>query len=158
MCGFLPRNAATAALMTATSSSLRSSAGGGGAAGAATGLGYGMRGGTVSVGGEVARMLGAGLAQLPASLVIAGIAAAAFGLFPDACVAIGWTALGLVVALNIFGQSLQLSHWVLDISPFTHVPRLPGGVFTAQPLLWLSLAALALGAVGLTALRRRDIA
>ena len=127
-------------------------------AGAATGLGYGMRGGTVSVGGEVARMLGAGLAQLPASLVIAGIAAAAFGLFPEACVAIGWTALGLVVALNIFGQSLQLSHWVLDISPFTHVPRLPGGVFAAQPLIWLSVAALALGAIGLTALRRRDIA
>jgi ABC-2 type transport system permease protein len=52
---------------------------------------------------------------------------------------------------------LQLSHWVLDISPFTHVPRLPGGTVSASPLLWLSLVALALGAVGLAALRRRDI-
>jgi ABC-2 type transport system permease protein len=124
-------------------------------AGVATGLGYALRG---AGGGEVLRMLGAGLAQLPAALVIAGVAAAAFGLLPDACVAVGWTALGLMVALNIFGQSLQLSHWVMDISPFTHVPRLPGGEFSAQPLLWLSFAALALGAVGLAALRRRDIA
>jgi ABC-2 type transport system permease protein len=124
-------------------------------AGVATGFGYSLRG---AGGGEVVRMLGAGLAELPAALVIAGVAAAAFGLLPDACVAVGWTVLGLVVALNIFGQSLQLSHWVLDISPFTHVPRLPGGEFSAQPLLWLSLGALALGAIGLAALRRRDIA
>jgi ABC-2 type transport system permease protein len=130
-------------------------------AGVATGLGYGLRAsgtGGVTVGGEVLRMLGAGLAELPAALVIAGIAAAAFGLLPDACVGVGWTVLGLVVAINIFGQALQLSHWVLDISPFTHVPRLPGGTFTAQPLLWLSLAALALGVTALAALRRRDIA
>lgn len=132
-------------------------------AGVATGLGYGLRaagspGGPGSVGGEVARMLGAGLAQLPAALVIAAIAAAAFGLLPDASVGVGWTVLGLVVAINIFGQSLQLSHWVLDISPFTHVPRLPGGTFSAQPLVWLSAVALALGVTGLAALRRRDIA
>jgi len=128
-------------------------------AGVATGLGYGLRSnGAVTVGGEVARMLGAGLAELPAAMVIAGVAAAAFGLLPDASVAVGWTVLGLVVAISIFGQSLQLSHWVLDISPFTHVPRLPGGSVSAQPLLWLSVAALALAVVGLAALRRRDIA
>jgi ABC-2 type transport system permease protein len=103
-------------------------------------------------------MLGAGLAELPAALVIAGVAAAAFGLLPDACVAVGWSVLGLAVAINIFGQSLQLSHWIMDISPFTHVPRLPGGEFSARPLLWLSLAALTLGTAGLAALRHRDIA
>jgi polyether ionophore transport system permease protein len=61
------------------------------------------------------------------------------------------------VALNIFGQALQLSHWVLDISPFTHLPRLPGGPVTATPLIWLCVIAVALCAVGLAALRRRDI-
>jgi ABC-2 type transport system permease protein len=127
-------------------------------AGVATGLGYGLRAtAPVTVGGEVGRMLGAGLAELPAALVIAAIAAAAFGLLPEACVGVGWTALGLVVLINLFGQSLQLSHWVLDISPFTHVPRLPGGTVSAQPLVWLSVAALALGAAGLAGLRRRDI-
>ena len=124
-------------------------------AGVAAGLGYGLPAG--GMGNEMARMLGAGLAQLPAALVIVGIAAAAFGMVPGASVAVGWTAVGLAVLLNIFGQVLQLSHWVLDISPFTHVPRLPGGTVSASPLLWLSLIALALGTAGLAALRRRDI-
>jgi ABC-2 type transport system permease protein len=124
-------------------------------AGAATGLGYGIRAG--GTGRQAATMLGAGLAQLPASLVIAGIAVAAFGLIPRASVAAGWTALGVAVALNLFGTALQLSRWVLDASPFTHAPRLPGGTVSAATLAWLSGIALALCALGLAALRRRDI-
>lgn len=69
----------------------------------------------------------------------------------------GWTAPGLAVALNLLGAGLQLSHWVLDISPFTHAPHLPGGTVSAAPLLWLCLIAVALAGVGLATLRRRDV-
>jgi len=124
-------------------------------AGLAAGLGYGLSVG--GAGGETARMLGAGLAQLPAALVIIGIAALAVGAVPDACVALGWIAVGLAVLLNIFGQALQLSHWVLDISPFTHAPRLPGGAVGAESLVWLCVIGIGLCALGLAALRRRDI-
>ena len=79
------------------------------------------------------------------------------GLPPGACVAGAWTVLGVVVVIDLFGQALQLSHWLLDISPFTHAPKLPGGTVSAAPLLWLCLAAVAFSAVGLAALRRRDI-
>ena len=120
------------------------------------GLGYGLR--TGSPGPQAARMLGAAMAQLPASLVIAGVAVALVGLLPGASVAGAWTVLGVVVVIDLFGAALQLSHWLLDISPFTHVPKLPGGTVSAAPLLWLCLAALAFSAVGLAALRRRDIA
>jgi ABC-2 type transport system permease protein len=125
-------------------------------AGIATGLGYGLAAG--GAGSETVRMLGAALAQLPAAAVIVGVAALAYGALPDGCVAVGWTAVGLAVVLNIFGQAFQLSHWVLDMSPFTHVPRLPGGTVAVTPLFWLSVTALALSAAGLAALRRRDIA
>jgi ABC-2 type transport system permease protein len=124
-------------------------------AGVATGLGYGLAAG--GAGRETATMLGAGLAQLPAAAVIVGVAALAYGVVPDGCVAVAWTAVGLAVLLNIFGQSFQLSHWVLDISPFTHVPKLPGGAVAGAPLFWLSVVALACCAAGLAALRRRDI-
>ena len=124
-------------------------------AGIATGLGYGLAVG--GAGSETARMLGAGLAQLPAAAVLAGVAALAFGAVPDGCVAIAWTAVGLAVLLNIFGQAVQLSPWVLDISPFTHVPRLPGGTVGVTPLIWLSVIAISLCMSGLAALRRRDI-
>ena len=124
-------------------------------AGVTTGLGYGLRAG--SAGPEVARMTGAALAQLPSVLVLAAIAVLVFGLLPRASVPAAWTALGLVVVINLFGQVLQLSHWVLDISPFTHAPRLPGGTVPAAPLVWLCALALAAAVAGLAALRRRDI-
>jgi ABC-2 type transport system permease protein len=124
-------------------------------AGVATGLGYGVRAG--GVGPQVASLFGAALGELPAALVIAAVAACAFGAAPRACVAVGWTALGLAVALNLFGAALQLSHWALDVSPFTHAPRLPGGTVSAAPLLWLCFIAVALCGTGLVTLRRRDV-
>jgi ABC-2 type transport system permease protein len=125
------------------------------AAGVATGLGYGLRVG--SVGHQVAQMLGAAFAQLPAALAVAAVAVMLFGLWPGAAVPGAWTAVGVAVVIELFGQVLQLSHWVLDISPFTHAPRLPGGTTSAAPLLWLCVVALALTAAGLAGLRRRDI-
>jgi ABC-2 type transport system permease protein len=124
-------------------------------AGLAAGLGYGLSAGGAA--GETVRMVGAGVAQLPAALVIVGVAALAVGALPDACVAVGWTAVGLAVVLNIFGQALQLSHWVLDVSPFTHAPRLPGGAVGTTALAWLCVIGITLCALGLAALRRRDV-
>jgi ABC-2 type transport system permease protein len=124
-------------------------------AGVAAGLGYGLRAG--SAGSQVATLLGAALGELPSALVLAAVAVAIFGRWPGASVAGAWAAVGLVVVLELFGQVLQLSHWVLDISPFTHAPRLPGGTVSAVPLLWLGLVAVALTVAGLAALRQRDI-
>jgi ABC-2 type transport system permease protein len=123
--------------------------------GLGAGLGYALRSG--GGGGEIARLVGAGLAQAPAALVLAGITAALFGLAPRSAAAGGWTALGVVVLLLFLGSALQLSHWALDISPFSHLPKLPGGTVSAAPLAWLTGIALALAAAGMGALRRRDI-
>ena len=124
-------------------------------AGVAAGLGYGLRAG--SAGTEVARMTGAALAQLPSALVLAAIAVLAFGLGPGHRSRPPDPALGLVVLINLFGQVLQLSHWVLDISPFTHAPRLPGGTVSAVSLVWPCALALATVGSPVAALRRRDI-
>jgi len=124
-------------------------------AGLAAGLGYGLR--TGAAGPQAARLLGAALAQLPAALLPPAVAMALVGVWPGGAVAGAWTALGAVAVIDLFGQALGLSHWLLDVSPFTHTPRLPGGPVSAAPLLWLSLAAVALGVFGLAALRRRDL-
>ena len=124
--------------------------------GLGTGIGYAYRAG--GGGAEIGRLLTAGLAQAPAALVIGGIAAALFGLAPRASVATSWSVLGVVVAMLVLGATLQLSHWVLDISPFTHLPKLPGGTAHPTPLIVLCVVALLLGGAGLAGLRRRDIA
>jgi ABC-2 type transport system permease protein len=45
----------------------------------------------------------------------------------------------------------------MNVSQFTHVPRLPGGDLTVAPLVWLTAAAVALAAAGLAGFRRRDV-
>ncbi|HEY1617122.1 MAG TPA: ABC transporter permease [Streptosporangiaceae bacterium] len=123
--------------------------------GVATGLGYGLRAG--DPGTQVVRMLGSGVALIPAVLAVAAVAALLAGIEPRAAVGGGWAALALIAVLTLFGRVIQASHWVLDISPFSQVPRLPGGDVRAVPLAWVCGAALALAAAGLAGLRRRDI-
>jgi ABC-2 type transport system permease protein len=124
------------------------------AGGVATGLAYGLS--TGDVGGQVPRLLGAAMVQLPAVLVLAAIAVALFGLLPRLASA-AWGALAVCVAILLIGASVQFGQWLLDLSPFTHVPRAPGGDVTATPLIWLLAVAVAFGAAGLVGLRRRDI-
>ncbi len=125
------------------------------ATGLGAGLGFGYRSG--GGGAEIGRMVGAGLAQAPAALVLGGLAVALFGLAPKASVAASWSVLSVAVLLLFLGSMLPVSHWVLDVSPFQHLPKLPGGPVSAVPLVWLSLISLALGLLGLAGLRRRDL-
>jgi ABC-2 type transport system permease protein len=126
-----------------------------GAAGLSAGLAYGLR--TGDVGTQLPRLLGAALAQIPAAWLIAGLAVTLFGLAPRLAVPAGWTALGVVALLTLLGPTLRLPQWVMDVSPFTHVPKLPGGAFTATPLVWLTGVAAVLIAAGLAGFRRRDL-
>ena len=119
------------------------------------GLGFGLA--TSGVGTWVTRLVGAGLVQLPAALCLAGLACLLVGLLPRWSIGLGWAAVGICGLISLFGQALQLSQKVLDIFPFTHTPKLPGGEFSATPVIWLCAAALAMTVVGVAALRRRDI-
>ena len=108
------------------------------------------------VGQELPRVLAAALVQLPAVWVLAGIAAALFGVLPRFAASVGWGALAACALLEEFGRSLRLSEQVLDLSPIAHLPKLPGGDVSEAPLVWLTLIAVALAAAGLLGLRRRD--
>lgn len=125
------------------------------AGGLGVGLAYGLAAG--DVGTRVLSLMGAGLAQVPAALTVAAVATLAIGLRPRWSDGVGWAVLGITGLIGVLGPALQLSQPVLDISPFTHVPRLPGGVFSATPLIWLGAAVVAIGAVSLAGLRHRDI-
>jgi ABC-2 type transport system permease protein len=123
-------------------------------AGLAGGLVYGAQ--VHDVGGQVGRLLGAALVQLPAAWVLAGFGTALVGLVPRLST-LAWAALILSVLLVELGALFGLSQWIVDVTPFAHVPKLPGSAFTVAPVLWLTAVALALGAAGLAGLRRRDM-
>ncbi len=113
-------------------------------------------GAAVSDFGQLGRVLGAALAQLPAVWVLTGITVAVFGLAPGLIMA-GWGALVLFLVLGQLGSVLNLPQWMMDLSPFTHSPKLPGGELSATPLIMLTAIAAVLVLVGLSAFRRRDV-
>jgi ABC-2 type transport system permease protein len=123
--------------------------------GAAVGLVQGTR--SHDLGGELPRQLAAALVQLPAVWVIAAATFLLFALLPRATSA-GWAVLTLCLLLGQVAPLLDLPQAVMDISPFTHTPNLPGGAAPPLPLIALTAVAVALAAAGLTAFRRRDIA
>ena len=113
----------------------------------------------VSVGdvpGQLGVMLGAALARLPAVWVVVGIAVMVFGAVPQATQA-AWIALVGFLVIGEFGPLLKLSQLAMDLSPYTHVPDLPGGSVTWTSLVVLLALAAALVAGGLAAFRRRDV-
>jgi ABC-2 type transport system permease protein len=124
------------------------------AAGLTVGLTYGST--APDLGHQLLRVLGGALAQVPAVWVLAAVAVALVGLVPRFA-AVAWGVLGWCVILLLVGAALQLDQWVMDLSPFTHVPRVPGAAVAATPLVVLLAVAVALGGAGLAGLRRRDM-
>jgi ABC-2 type transport system permease protein len=123
------------------------------AAGVGAGVAYSAQTGAAD---DFWRVLAAALVRVPGAWVLVGIAVAAFGFLPRAAV-LGWAALVGFLVLGEFGPLFELDQWVMNLSPYAHVPRLPGGSFTAMPVVWLILAAAAFVVAGLYGLRRRDM-
>jgi ABC-2 type transport system permease protein len=126
-----------------------------GVGGLLAGLAHGLRAG--DLGGELPRVLGAALVQLPAVWVMAAVGAALFGLAPRLVVGATWAVLAVVLFVAMFGEALKFSQLLLDASPFAHLPRLPAAEFTATPVVWLVVVAGVLAAAGLAGFRRRDL-
>lgn len=122
--------------------------------GLVTGLTYGVIDG--DVGRRVGQVLGGTLVQLPAVWVLAGIALALIGLLPRAALA-AWGALAACLLILFVGGAVDGGQWLRDISPFTHVPKIPGGSLTVLPLAVLLVIAVGLTAAGYAGIRRRDI-
>ncbi|MGZ4612366.1 MAG: ABC transporter permease, partial [Kineosporiaceae bacterium] len=123
------------------------------AGGFAAGLVYGLDMG--DVGGQLPRALAGAVVQLPAVWVLAGLTMAVYGALPRLAAPVSWVAFAWCALLGQVGALLNLSPWVLHLSPFTHIPHVPGGSVSATPLLVLTLIAVALVAVA--SFRTRDV-
>jgi ABC-2 type transport system permease protein len=70
---------------------------------------------------------------------------------------LAWVLLVGFLLLGEFGSLFELNQRVMDISPYAHVPKLPGGQMEVMPLVWLTVIALVLTVVGVAGFRRRDV-
>ncbi|MFD8939031.1 ABC transporter permease [Streptomyces sp. NPDC059578] len=115
--------------------------------GAGLALGYGK---------DPGQALAASLVQLPAVWAVGGLAVLLTGASPR-WAAGSWAVAGAVLLIGWLGPALELPSWVLESSPFGHLPKLPGEELRWAPVLVLTALAAGLVAAGLAALRRRDL-
>lgn len=100
----------------------------------------------------------AGLAQLPAVLVLLAVVALVFAVLPRATIWLGWVVLLLAIGIGQFGGLLGLPDAVRNASPFSHTP-----IVTAADADWSGAWVMFGIAIVVTALaamlvRRRDLA
>ncbi len=112
------------------------------------GIGYGQ---------DVGPIVGACLVQLPAIWLIGSLAVLLHGLSPQLAVG-AWGVAGLALLIGWIGPALDVPQPIMNLSPFSHLPKLPGQDMAWTPVLLLTAAAVACTAAGLAGLRRRDLA
>jgi ABC-2 type transport system permease protein len=112
-------------------------------------------GGTASL---LRELVGAALIQLPAIGVLGATVVALIMMLPRWSVGLSWALVVFTVFVGpMFGPSLGLPTWLLDLSPFTHVPNAPAVAVSIEPVLGLGLACVLLSAAGVILLRRRNL-
>jgi ABC-2 type transport system permease protein len=108
------------------------------------------------VGGQVPRVLGAAMAQIPAVWVLTGATVALYGVAPRRT-GLSWGILVACLVLGQLGQILQFPQWSLNLSPFSHIPLVPAEQLELLPMTVLLVIAGALLALGLVGFRHRDL-
>lgn len=102
-------------------------------------------------------LLRAGLAQLPAVLVLGGLVTMAVGLTPRLAPVLGWALVAASVLLGpTFGSAVGAPRWATDLSPFTHASQAPAVAVPPAAVAVLATIGLVAGCAGLVAVRRRD--
>jgi ABC-2 type transport system permease protein len=121
---------------------------------AATGLAVGQLFATDAV--DALTAFGAQLAYLPAVLVLVGIVVLLDGWLPR-WTWLAWAVVAVAVVIGWLGGLLDPPQWMVDLSPFSHVPRVPVEDVSAGALSALVLVAVGLAGAGLLGFRRRDV-
>ncbi|MGC4962631.1 ABC transporter permease [Gordonia sp. DT218] len=116
-------------------------------------VGNGVAGGGWSAAGD--NLAAAGV-QIPAALLVSGIAVALYA-FRPMLVPVGWLVVIAALFLGPLSGMFSLPQWARDLSPFSHAPAVP-----LEPMQWLPIVVLlaiaALFAVAAQlAFHRRDI-
>ena len=63
----------------------------------------------------------------------------------------------VVLVVGLLAETLSLPQWMRNVSPFEHLPAMPAASFDVVPVAILLVVAVALEAVAVWALRRRDM-
>ena len=106
---------------------------------------------------RIGATIGAAMAYLPAIWLMTGVVVLMFGYVPRLTF-VAWILLVGFLLVSELGALLSWPQWVMDASPFAHIPKLPAAAMDWTPVVVLLLIAAALMAAGAARFRRRDLA
>jgi ABC-2 type transport system permease protein len=106
--------------------------------------------------GQLLTLVGSAAARIPAVWTMAALGLLLYAVAARAAV-LGWAALVAVLVLGELGPLLRLPTWLQDLSPYRHVPQLPGGELDLAPLVALVAVTGALAGAAVALYRRRDV-
>lgn len=116
-------------------------------------LAVGLRGGGDQ---SFTRIVASSLAQAPAVWVVTALGVACFALRSRWAV-LGWAFVVVAATLGQIGALLDLPQLVIDLSPYTHAPKMPHERFELLPAAVLTATAVALLGIAWVRYRTRDI-
>lgn len=103
-------------------------------------------------------LITAALVQLPAIGVLGAAVVTVIMLVPRWSPGLSWAlVVGAIFVGPMFGPSLGLPGWLLDLSPFTHVPNAPAVTPTIGPIAALSVTCGLLATAAILSMRRRNL-
>ena len=105
---------------------------------------------------RIAASIGAALVWLPAIWLTIAVAVLLIGFAPR-LVALAWAVLVAFLLIDEVGALLEWPQWVLDASPFAHIPLLPGQAMSWAPVAALTAIAVAVMAIGTARFTQRDL-
>ncbi|MDR1187353.1 MAG: hypothetical protein LBK95_07845 [Bifidobacteriaceae bacterium] len=104
----------------------------------------------------IASHLSAAASFTPALVATAGLAAALYTLAPRAAV-LNWVVLACGFTMTMYGHALGLPEWATHLTPISAIRPPQGAAWNAPATVWVTAAGLALTAVALAGIVRRDI-
>lgn len=121
--------------------------------GLALGVGLGVATGDFS---QTGTLFAAGFAQVPAMWLTGSLALFLFGV-SSRLSSVAWGLLAAFILIWTLASFGNLPGWLIDLSPFSHVPAVPAVSLDMAPLLVMTALALAFTVAGLALWRRRDL-
>lgn len=126
-----------------------------------TGMGVAGMLGYLTGGGDLAggwSQFQASVVFIPSVLALGAFVLVAFAFVPRWASLVAWGALVVALVMGQLGELLKFPQALLNVSPFTHAPKVPAEPFEALPLVVLTVVAVALGGVAFWGFRRRSLA
>ncbi|HUJ67796.1 MAG TPA: hypothetical protein VLX59_19790, partial [Acidimicrobiales bacterium] len=99
----------------------------------------------------------AGANCLPVSLMVLGLSALVYAVWPRASSAISYSAVSVAFLWYLVGSLLRVPSWLVGLTPFEHIGLVPTQSFRVEAALVMALIGVVAAVAALAWFRRRDL-